>query len=258
MKTKRFFNRLHTQTGASLIELLISMAIGLVILIALGYFFLGSRQINRTTDDVSRMQESGRNALEIIGKAVRQAGYRSEYNTINSVPLKNASGMVVTALSGVDGASNAPDSITVNYESQQGYLVSGVSAGGETNCTGSAVGAGVNNTVLLTYAFAVTGTALTCNGTVVVDNIEDMQIDYGIYTTTPGVVSSYITAPTAAQLAQIVAVRVSLLVRGPSINTTTNGRQTYTYNGVQVVSADGYLRQVYAATFTVRNQSEGS
>ncbi len=91
-----------------------------------------------------------------------------------------------------------------------------------------------------------------------VDNIEDMQIDYGIYTTTPGLVSSYITAPTGAQLAQIVAVRVSLLVRGPSLNTTTNGRQTYTYNGVQVMSTDGYLRQVYTATFTFRNQSEGS
>ncbi len=97
MKTKRFFNRLHTQTGASLIELMISMAIGIVILIALGYFFLGSRQINRTTYDVSRMQESGSNALELIGKVVRQAGYRSEYNTINSVPLENASGTVVTA-----------------------------------------------------------------------------------------------------------------------------------------------------------------
>ena len=61
---------------------MIALAIGLVLLGALAYFFLGSQQMNRTHDDVSRMQESGRNAMEVLGKAIRQAGYRLDVDQV--------------------------------------------------------------------------------------------------------------------------------------------------------------------------------
>jgi type IV pilus assembly protein PilW len=101
---------------------------------------------------------------------------------------------------------------------------------------------------LVTYAFAVKDvdddgdSELTCNGSVVVDNIEDMQITYGIDTTKDGVIDLYTAAPTAAQFGQAAAVNVSLTVRGPTANAATGG--------------DGFfLRQTYTSTFTVRNQA---
>jgi len=50
----------RVQRGAGLFEVIVGMVIGLVLLIALAYFFVGGRQVNRTTEDVSRIQESGR------------------------------------------------------------------------------------------------------------------------------------------------------------------------------------------------------
>lgn len=204
-----------SQRGMGLVELMVGMVIGLIVLAALGYFFLGSRQANRTHDDISRMQESGRHALEILG-VIRQAGYRADAE----VPFTGVS------LTGTDGT---PDTITVQFDAQEG---------GEADCAGANVAAGA----LVTYAFAVTaGRELTCNGTVVADNIEDMQITYGIDSDKDGVIESYTATPTAAEFLQAAAVNVSLVVRGPSANASTEG--------------DGFLRQTYASTFTVRNQA---
>ncbi len=215
------------QRGMGLIELMVGMTIGLIVLAALGYFFLGSSQANRTHNDVSRMQESGRHAMEILGSAIRQAGYRADADAA----------FVGTALAGIDGAR---DAITVQFDAQEG---------GETDCTGANVAAGA----LVTYAFAVNGSReLTCNGNVVVDNIEDMQIEYGIDSNRDGVIESYSATP--ANFGQVAAVRVSLLVRGPTANVAT-GSQTYTFNGASVTKTDGFLRQIYATTFTVRNQA---
>ena len=232
------------QHGVSLIELMIGLTIGLVMLIALSYFLLGSRQLNRTHDDVSRMQESGRYALEILGRAIRQAGYRSNADVEGSVPF-------VGAVAGTDVVSPAPDTITVQYNAQ---------AGGELNCAGANVAAG-----LVTYAFSVAGNQLLCStmapaagvaaagGVVVADNIEDMQIMYGIDSNSDGAIDVYKSAPTATEFAQVAAVRVDLLVRGPTANVAANN-QTYVFAASSVTPSDRFLRQVYTATFTVRNQ----
>jgi type IV pilus assembly protein PilW len=210
----RCFSR-HQQ-GLGLVELMIGMVIGLIILIALGYFFLGSREANRTHDDISRMQESGRHALEILGSAIRQAGYRADADV----------GFSGTSLTGTDGT---PDSITVQYDAQEG---------GEPNC---GAGPAYNTGELVTYAFAVNANReLTCNGSVAADNIEDMQITYGIDNNKDGVIESYQTAG-GITFSQVAAVRIVLTVRGPTANAATGG--------------DGFLRQVYTATYTVRNQA---
>lgn len=222
------------QLGASLVELMIATTIGLIILIALAYFFLGSKDVNRTFDDLMRMQESGRNALEIIGKSVRQAGVISDDKIMLNAPFDGV------ALAGVDHTST-PDTLTVQYEAQ---------AGGETGCDGNFVATG-----LMTYAFAVNNNALTCNGTIVVDNVENMQVSYGLDPEKDGTILQYKSNPTFAEFSQVVSVRVNLLVRGFSDKAAANARQTYSYNGETLNSTDGFLRQQYSATFALRNYS---
>lgn len=226
-KTEFVTGRRSRQTGLSLVELMVSVVIALILMIALMQLLLGTMQTERTTSDVSRMQESGRNALELMGRVVRQAGARSDAN----VPFSGV------AIAGSNGAGTAADSITVQYEAQ---------AGGETNCQGVAAAAGT----LVTYAFAVNPAnppTLTCNGTAMVDNIENLQLTYGLDADKNGVIESYVDAPTAAQFGQVAAVRVVLTVRGPSANIAVPG--------VAASAPDTYLRQVFNATFTVRNQA---
>jgi len=236
MSTNRGTTQNSAQAGFTLVELMVSVVIALVLMIALMQLLLGTMQTDRATSDVSRMQESGRNALEAMGRVIRQAGSR------NNVDVQFAG----TALNGTQGTGSAADTITIQYEAQ---------AGGETNCAGAVIAAGG----LMTYAFAINTTAnppmLTCNGTAMVDNIEDMQISYGIDAAKDGNIDSYTTTPTTAQFKEVAAVRIALLVRGPSANIAANKTQTYTFNGASVTKTDGFLRQVFNATFTVRNRA---
>lgn len=245
----------NKQSGLSLIEIMVSLTIGIIILAALGYFFLSSTQINRTTDDVSRMQESGRNALELMGRAIRQAGYRIKVDEAfggNNPPDPSNPPKPVA---GSFGAGNAADSITVKYNAQEG---------GDVDCTGADVAEKTSGKpTIVTATFAISSGALTCSNGIttvtVVDNIENMQLSYVIDTgdnfKKDGSAESVVTAPTADEFKQVAAVQVTLLTKGPTANVATNKSQTLTYNGTSSTYTDGFLRQVYSATLNVRNQS---
>lgn len=221
-----------SQAGFTIVELMVSVVIAFILIIALMQVLLGTMQTDRSSSDISRMQESGRNALDAMGRAIRQAGARANAD----LPFSG------TPLAGTSG----PDTITVEYEAQ---------TGGEPDCTGAPVAAGA----LVHFAFAVDTTVnpptLTCNGSVLVGNVEDLKVSYGIDAARDGIIDSYITTPTAAEFAQVAAVRVSMLVRGASAGSAANRTQTYTFNGASVTKTDGFLRQVFNTTVTVRNQA---
>ncbi|MFN3594673.1 MAG: PilW family protein [Thiobacillaceae bacterium] len=63
------------QAGLSLIELMIAIAIGLMLVAAMGYLYVGQRQTWRALEAVARLQENGRFALELLGRDLRMAGY---------------------------------------------------------------------------------------------------------------------------------------------------------------------------------------
>lgn len=62
-----------SQTGLTLIELLISMLIGLVLLAGVLMVFSSSQQFNTFQNNMSQLQEAGRFALDIMGKDLRNA-----------------------------------------------------------------------------------------------------------------------------------------------------------------------------------------
>ena len=234
-----------------IVELMVALLIGLIMAVALAWFYLGSRTLSRTSEDVSRLQESGRGALEIIGMAVRQAGYRSNVNMVlvcaGDITLPSDPGWKNCPLNGRDGITGtptAPDSLNVRFAAQDG--------GSELDCTGTAVATGS----MVTYAFTVDRSTnppgLNCNGQRVVDNVEDMQISYGIDADHDGQIEIYKTQPTAGEFLTVAAVRVALLVRGPSTMIAANKTQTIAFNGNTPTYTDGYLRQAYSGTFSVR------
>ena len=151
--------RSRRQGGLGLVEVLVAMAIGLVLLGGVGYLLLGSKKMNSTQDDVSRMQESGRNAMEILGRAVRQAGYQLDVD-------KELSGdpMIGTDYAGTGPTAQA-DTLTVRHDPAWISDAGNPKKGQETNCEGALVtsdnvvntttGARPANTLLVEYAFSV-------------------------------------------------------------------------------------------------------
>lgn len=76
MKTPFLMMSGERQRGFSLVELMVAMTIGLIVLAGVAYLYVESRQSFRSMDNLSRMQESARYALEIISRDIRMAGYR--------------------------------------------------------------------------------------------------------------------------------------------------------------------------------------
>jgi type IV pilus assembly protein PilW len=67
--------RLPWQAGLTLVELLVSSALGMVVVIAATSLLLSTKDGYMRQDEIARMEETGRYAMEVIGRAVRQAGY---------------------------------------------------------------------------------------------------------------------------------------------------------------------------------------
>ncbi|MET0856661.1 MAG: PilW family protein [Telluria sp.] len=262
--------RARRQAGLGLAEVLVAMTIGLVLLGAIGYLLIGSKQMSSTQEDVARMQESSRNAMEMLGKAVRQAGFQLDVD-------RDHSGESIAGTDyGGTGPSAPPDTLTVRHDPAwmaDSTVPPNPYHGQEINCEGNLItsnnvvntttGARPPNSNLVEYAFSVAGNRLLCKadasnpavgGVVVADNIENMQVLYGIGNGSESLIA-YTATPSATQWAQVAAIRISLLVRGPTPNLAPNNSQTYTYNGVTATSTDGRLRQVYTSTFAVRNQA---
>ncbi len=64
------------QSGLSLIELIVSLALGLLVSLAVFTLFVGTLKSNKTQDNLSRLQESARFALSQIQTDIRMSGYR--------------------------------------------------------------------------------------------------------------------------------------------------------------------------------------
>lgn len=77
--------RPHAAQGVTLIELMISMALGLLLVATIGYAYVGAKASFRTQNALSRIQEGARYAFEFMGEDIRLAGYTggpSSYNKI--------------------------------------------------------------------------------------------------------------------------------------------------------------------------------
>lgn len=100
------------------------------------------------------------------------------------------------------------------------------------------------------------------DGTVLelVEGVENMQILYGEDTDADRVPNQYLPVNSVSNLANVVAVRLSLLMRTLD-NNIVQAAQTYSYDtdndgsGESVTAADRRLRRVFTTTINLRNRS---
>jgi type IV pilus assembly protein PilW len=106
-----------TQTGLSLIELLIAMVLGLSLATGVVQIYVGTSTTERDQDARLRIQENGRFALNFLGNETRMAGYlgcqgsiqgSSVNNTLNGPPATLQPG---TGIQGWEADGTAPGEI---------------------------------------------------------------------------------------------------------------------------------------------------
>lgn len=72
---RRVFNHHHRQSGMTLVELMIALALGLFLVGGVLYVFLGSKINYNVNEHLSRMQENGRFGMAMLTRDLRQSGF---------------------------------------------------------------------------------------------------------------------------------------------------------------------------------------
>lgn len=141
--------------GLSLIELMVSLVIGLVIMIAVVSAYTGASGATRVAEAQARMNEDGQAVLTILSQQLRMAGNnpkQADYD--NTTPRNPAYGTTTYIVRGCDGrftdiaaadlftlacaGGGGPDSIAVTYEADR-YNTVPTAAGLPTDCLGQAL-----------------------------------------------------------------------------------------------------------------------
>jgi len=78
------------QRGFSLVELMIAITLGSLVVAGVGYLYLGSRQSFRNTENMARMQESARYALDTMARDIRMAGSLGCTSLVEAAPTLGA------------------------------------------------------------------------------------------------------------------------------------------------------------------------
>lgn len=260
---------LHKQQGLSLIELMISITLGLVLLGAAIQVMITNGRTFRINDDVSRVQENGRIALDILTKDLRLAGYRQPFNGDGTIPdFFNWQCAGIENCADDGSGRNASDRIAVQFDPPP-------DDGTETDCLGQAV----NATSVIINVYTVEDrdgdnvNSLYCRGYDVtndnwinntpaqplIDGIDSMQVLYGV-AGTPGSetsVTRYVpfNVLTPADYPNIRSVKVGLLVSNGQLNGTADVlNRVYTiFDSVQLPFLDGHLRRIYSTTVNFNN-----
>ena len=306
------------QRGLTLIELLVSLAIGLVIMIAIVSAYIGAAGSSRVAESSARMNEDAQAALAILSQHIKMAGNNPKQPNYSAASPRNpafATGSF--AIRGCDGrfsdvttaadigsltcsTTTGPDSIAIAYEADKYNTVPDAS-GNATDCLGQALSttsgtvsmwiAASSSVAVTNTSFhvadnrfyigtttAITTPSLFCkgNGTSstaqpLVENVEDMQIEYGVAPSTASTtltVAGYLTAtqvvtqtdlaalPLADRWAKVGTVRVCLIVRSENpVAPDAASARYYDCSGALITSPpDLRLRRAYSTTIVLRNR----
>jgi len=281
--------------GRSLIEILVSLVIGAVILGAILVTVSGTGLSGRRTDAQARLNDEGQIALNVMTSAVRMAGYWTPTSPVGSTdprePLLRGcedgfSNPTVGNFEGLNcGGTGQGHSIAVRYDAAQpGAVV--------RDCLGNAGGAlaaagRVENRYYIATSAATGNPALFCFGNgggaapqALVDNVETMEIRYGIAPLGPGELpenfaffpsaysggtTRYLEASDIADCAggavvadswcAVTSVRICVVVRTDDNESDVAGAQYVGCNGQLLAQPDRRIRRALVTTVSLRNRT---
>jgi type IV pilus assembly protein PilW len=260
----------------SLIELMVAMTIGLLITVVIANLFIGSKASFRAQDDTSRVQENLRYASLVIGRTLRLAGYRADWNQT----YDQVFGVGVTPIAGTDNnGANSSDTIIVRFQgsgngtSSSNCAATNSCAGADgtiIDCLGNRIDRLMGTTRFVENRFQVRtpgsngGPALFCSidagatWTEIVPDIENMQVLYGEKTSALPNAERYLVAGGGGQnMNNVISVRVALLHRSPTQSAGLTDTKTYDLARTSWDPADDKrFRLAATTTIGLRNRTQ--
>ncbi|WP_432723127.1 PilW family protein [Jeongeupia wiesaeckerbachi] len=250
---------MNTTRGFTLIELMVTMAISLLVLLAVSELYISTKQTYRVQAMQNHLSEDGRFALSMLQRVIGQAGYRADPTS----PL---------ASDRISGNSNT--SITVKFTAD---------GTNQINCDGGSAAAGAT-----TLAISTSSSKLQCGstdwlattGTGSGTEVADFKLRYGIDDTdavpaTPAdfgcganvgsgkkerdcIANRYVdTLPGGVTAAQIVAIKACLVLRSENTDSSIVKPTTVTdCAGQPIVGSDNdrKLYRTFRTTIVLRNR----
>lgn len=236
---------LSKQAGATLIETMVALVVGLLLILAATSAFIVQRQSFGTSSDSSSIRESARLAMTLAGRDLRLHGHR----TVGESPaVKNAKFKFTKGDS---------DSFVVEYYGSGPLTADGTIS----DCNGTSIAS--DTKVTSTYSITVSDNIswLTCtingNNTLLIPNIEEMKLRIGVDSNADGSID-YWTYDATADLntaETVLAVDLSLIIVGkekqkfnsPSIDHFNDEKYVVQSN------SDGRIRYQERMTIALRN-----
>ena len=115
-----------------MVELMVSMGIGMVILAAVTTTFMSQTRIYNAQEQINEMQQNVRGALDILSRELKMAGYKPNGGGFNGVTYSTTQLMVQADLNS-DGAistsSTANEQITYAFDSANQQITRAVGSG---------------------------------------------------------------------------------------------------------------------------------
>jgi type IV pilus assembly protein PilW len=285
--------RSRAQSGFTLVEVMVSLALGLVVVGALLTAWMASSQSGRHTDALVQMTEDATLALGVMRQQAAQAGFSAAHGTAGTGPLLHAfppvlgcagagfgdlqAGVLAPVGCASAAGADAPDAIEIAYEaSMPGASASNGILGGSTgdqplDCLGNSFPVthdGANGDYYLQDSkFYVSGGSLYCHGpgnaagAAVVQNVETLKVRYGLSLLAGSAQIAYYDAAPAIGSplwANVVAVSLCVQVRSAARVLADAARPTLgnyvDCAGVRRPSTDGYLHRSFATTIVLQNR----
>ncbi|MEF9942588.1 MAG: PilW family protein [Burkholderiaceae bacterium] len=201
------------QAGVSLVELMIAVTIGLVIVLAATLLYVGASGSLRIQDEASRLDDSGRFALESIARLLRIAGYVNWPGDSGGAPIRLAA-TSAPALEGRDGSRN--DTLSLRFfGSTQGAAADGAIV----DCLGAPVPRDGNPASRSENVLSVSASgSLMCQATgmatpqPLIDGIDRLQFLYGVDTDGDGIPDHWQRAAQVSDWRAVRSVKLGLLM----------------------------------------------
>lgn len=262
--------------GLTLIELLVSMALGLLVVAISTQLLVTNMMSFNAQRGIADVQDNGRFALDFINRDIRQAGLRPAGATVNPFPSLVMSAAAMPGASNTLLTTNNISTSTGLGQSDQ-LVVQRLTLEDTVDCEGNAVTAGnyvVSRYFLRADVSSGSASALACDGgfhdstaasrlgdagVVLLGAVENLQVLLGVGAS--GVPSRYYRPDEYALLGtprpRVLAIRLGALVS--SMETT--GWQLGDVPDIDVldetvtdVPGDGRIRRVFVTSVALRNE----
>ncbi|GAA5784440.1 PilW family protein [Chitiniphilus shinanonensis] len=247
------------QRGFTIVELMVGLALALILALAIANVYVQTRQTFRVQAAQSRVSDDGHYVLDIFKRILSQAGYRplakanADFKSSFPAATPFAAGQVISETAGA---------LSVRFYGEN----LDASAPGDGNIIGcdAAGDPFLKDNSLYTFRLSHDDTTeqLKCNDTVLVDNVLDYSLRFGVYDSSNlqavkdkgRIVTQYIATPTNWQ--DVLAVRMCVVLVSGAASGNNLAPEPMTYqdcSGNTVTASDRRIYRNFTSTFQLRN-----